>query len=198
VSARLDASQFLVTPGRPLGQLAPGALLVRCPLEGELPAAALPEVRMHQAIYRVRPDVEAICRFQAPALMALSALGRTPRALHGLGAYFAPGAPLFDDPGLVRDLPRATAVARALGLARAIVLRGNGALSVGSSLHAALALAWCLEDAARVELAVLSTGLEPTPYTAAQAAERSSDPRLIERLWDFLVGGEPALAREQR
>ena len=64
--------------------------------------------------------------------MALSTLGLTPRARHGFGAYFAPHAPLYDDPRLVRELGRAPPRwSSSSAPARAIVMRGNGAITVG-------------------------------------------------------------------
>ncbi len=174
VSARLDERTFLVTGPQPLGRtrLVPAAQpLVTCPIEGPLAPGALPEVRIHQEVYRTRPEVGGICRFQSPSVLALSAVGRTPRALHGLGTYFAPAAPLWDDPALVRDPERAAAVVQLLGPARAIVLRGNGAVTVGPSVREAACHAFFLEDAARLELAVLASGETPVPYTAAASAE---------------------------
>lgn len=189
VSARVSGSRFVVTPARPLGHVRLGSPLVSCPIEGPLPAGALPEVLMHQAIYRARADVGGICRFQPAQVIALSTLRRTPRALHGLGAYFAPSAPLYDDPALVRDLARAAAVAGALADSLAIVLRGNGAVTVGAGVREATCHAFFLEDAARVELAALATGEAPTPYTAEQAARRgAADASLYARMWEFLLG----------
>jgi HCOMODA/2-hydroxy-3-carboxy-muconic semialdehyde decarboxylase len=189
VSARLDVRRFVVTPARPLGRVRLYTALVECSLDAPLPPEALPEVRLHLEIYRQRADVGGICRFQSPQLMALSALGRTPRVLHGLGAYFAPAAPLWDDPALVRDPERAAAVVARLGAARAVVLRGNGAVTVGRSPEEAACHAYFLEDAARLELAVLASGEPATPYTADEAARRATaDASLYRRMWEFLMG----------
>ena len=191
VSARLDRERFLVTGPYPLGRIRLGAPLVLCPIDGPLAAGALPEVRIHQEVYRARPAVGGICRFQSPSVLALSAIGKTPRALHGLGAYFAPAAPLWDDPALVRDSERAAAVVTLLGSGRAIVLRGNGAVTVGPSVREAACHAFCLEDAARLELAVLATGQPPIPYTEEQAQKRGAgDPNLYDRMWDYLLGDD--------
>ena len=199
VSARLDERTFLVTGPQPLGRtrLTGGAALVTCPLDGALAPGALPEVRIHQEVYRTRPEVGGICRFQSPSVLALSAVGRTPRALHGLGTYFAPGAPLWDDPALVRDPERAAAVVQLLGTGRAVVLRGNGAVTVGPSVREAACHAFFLEDAARLELAVLASGETPVPYTAEQARKRGAgDQNLYDRMWDFLLGDD-ALANPE-
>jgi HCOMODA/2-hydroxy-3-carboxy-muconic semialdehyde decarboxylase len=191
-SSRIDAEQFMVSPAKPLGLVLPGEAPVIVPVNGALPPGALPEVIAHQNIYRLRADVHGIVRFQSPHVMSLSALGRTPRALHGFGAYFAPYPPLHADPRLIRDAASAVAVAEKLGSARAVVMRGNGAIAVGASIEEALVMAWYLEDAARVELAVLSTGLQGQEYSAAEAKDRAvTAGRLVERMWDWLTAGDP-------
>lgn len=193
-SVRLDDKHCLVTAPRPLGLLGvdePGDMVS---LREPLPEGVLGEVRIHQAIYRRRNDVEAICRITPPTVVTLSTMGVTPRARHGFGAYFAPAPPLWASPALVRDDPSAEGVASALGdQAPAIVLRGNGAVVTGSSLMQAVVLAWYLEDAARVELAVRQAKAEAdgelTPEEAAQRAIWHGG--IAERMWDYLTHGDP-------
>lgn len=192
-SARLDASDFLVSPAKPLLLVADRDALVRVAAAAPLPPEALAEVRIHQQVYARRPDAGGIVRFQSPRLMSLSTLGRTPLVRHGLGSYFAPQPPFWDDPRLARDDATAGAIAAALGNARAIVMRGNGAVAVGRSIEEAVVLAWFLEDAARVELDVLATGHEGRVYDAQEAADRAvTTGRLFERMWDWLVADDPS------
>jgi HCOMODA/2-hydroxy-3-carboxy-muconic semialdehyde decarboxylase len=191
-SARLGEHQFLVSPPKPLGLVAAEDTPVVVSTTGKLPVGALPEVIAHQHIYRQRADVGGVVRFQSPHVMALSALGRTPRALHGFGAYFAPCPPLHSDPRLVRDDKSAAALAEHMGGARAIVMRGNGAITAGASIEEAVALAWYLEDAARVELAVLNTGLEPQIFTAEEVRDRAIDVgSMLLRMWDWMSADDP-------
>src|SRR3546814_18558523 len=95
--------------------------------------------------------------------MSLSTLGITPAARHGLGAYFAPRPPLWDDPRLLRDDASARNLAIALGEARAIVMRGNGAITVGQDLKEAATFAFFLEDAERGERDVRAMGVGTKP-----------------------------------
>ncbi len=193
VSTRLDATRFLVTPPQPLITVEAGAGGTVVEADGELPAGVLGEVRIHREIYRRRPDIGGICRIQPPAVIALSALGRTPRALHGLGTYFAPAPPLWDSPALVRDDNSAAEVAERLGAAAAIILRGNGAVIVGQSLEQAACRAFFLEDAARIEVALLGAGSDSIrPYTAEEVQARAvSAGGLYERMWQYLCFGDP-------
>jgi HCOMODA/2-hydroxy-3-carboxy-muconic semialdehyde decarboxylase len=191
-SARLDENTFVVSPAKPMGLVTADDQPVTVPVRGPLPPGALGEVRLHQQIYRRRADVHGIVRYQSPRIMSLSTLGRTPLPRHGFGSYFAPQAPLWSDTRLIRDDDRAAAAADTLGSARAIVLRGNGAVAVGGSLQEACVMAWYLEDAARIELDVLATGLPGLVLDAEEAAARATTEGLIiERMWEWLTAGDP-------
>jgi HCOMODA/2-hydroxy-3-carboxy-muconic semialdehyde decarboxylase len=191
-SARVAQHQFLVSPPKPLGLVTKNDAPVIVSTTGKLPPGALPEVIAHQHIYSRRAEVGGVVRFQSPHVMALSALARTPRALHGLGAYFAPCPPLHADPRLVRDDKGAAALAERMGGARAIVMRGNGAITAGASIEEAVALAWYLEDAARVELAVLSTGLEAQVFTSEEVRDRAIDVgSMLLRMWNWMSADDP-------
>jgi len=195
-SVRLDARWCLVSPSKPLGLVSDADATIRVPIDGPLPQDVLGEVRIHQQVYRRRPEVGGIVRFQSPKVVSLSALGRTPSALHGFGSYFAPQPPFWGDPRLIRDEARAAAVATALGAARAIVLRGNGAVVVGESLPQACVLAWYLEDAARVELDVLASGLPGQVFDAEESAARATlQGRIFERMWELLTSADPSASQ---
>ncbi len=195
VSVRIGEGEFLVSPPKPLGLVTVGDTTVKVLTVEPLPPGALPEVIVHQQIYRRRPDVGAVVRFQSPHVMALSAAGATPRALHGFGAYFAPCPPLYANPRLVRDSAGATALVEQLADARAIVMRGNGAVTVGAGIEEAVALAWYLEDAARVDLAIRSAGANGLEYTPAEVGDRAiTTGRLYERMWEYLSAADPELA----
>lgn len=190
-SLRLDEASFLVCAAMPMGLIVdePGVVV---PVDGSLPEGVLGEVRAHQAIYRLRPDIRGICRIMPPALMALSTQRIVPRPRHGIGAYFAPAPPLWDDPRLLRDDASAAGLAAAIGAAPAIVMRGNGAIVVADSLEKAVTLAWFLEDAARVELAVRSTGADPDSGLldpAETIARQVFAGGVVERMWAYLTAG---------
>ena len=195
VSIRTAPDRFLVSPARPLGTVALGEAGVEVPLDGDLPAGALPEVRIHREIYRNRPEVGGVCRVQSPSVMALSALRETPRVMHGLGAYFAPKAPLWPGVALVRDDAQAEKVAAMMGDGAAIILSGNGSVTAAASLEEAACLAFFLEDAARIELALLparGAGLDAREYSPDEAAARAIKAGgLFERMWHYLCFGDP-------
>jgi HCOMODA/2-hydroxy-3-carboxy-muconic semialdehyde decarboxylase len=188
-SLRLDAGHFLVCAAMPMGMIGEELGTV-VPVLGPLPEGVLGEVRAHQAIYAQRSDVNAICRIMPPALMALSTQGIVPRPRHGIGAYFDPAPPLWDDPRLLRDNVSATSLADTMGQANAIIMRGNGAIVAVDSLEKAVTLSWFLEDSARVERDIRMMGFAPdtgllTPdETAARQVWAGG---VVERMWAWLT-----------
>lgn len=194
-SARIGDDRFVVSPARPLGLVGPNDQCLEVALDQPLPPGVAGEVRIHQAVYRARPDIGGICRAQPPTVMTLSTARLVPRARHGYSAYFAPAPRLWDDPSLVRDEASASGVANALGDARAIVLRGNGAVTVGATIEEAVVLCWFLEDAARVELALQQLGnAQLTELSEDEAARRATwEGGLMDRMWSYLARGDPEL-----
>jgi HCOMODA/2-hydroxy-3-carboxy-muconic semialdehyde decarboxylase len=186
-SARISDSAFVVSPMLPLGLIRPYERLPTVPIRGPLPDEIPGEVCMHQAIYERRPDVGGICRFHSPILVALSSQQIVPVARHGHGAYFYPAPPYWDRSELVRNPNDARLVAERIGEASAIVLRGNGALTVGEDLRFALALAWFLEDTARVELISRQLGSDVTMSEEEAMTRGRWDGRILERAWQYLT-----------
>lgn len=129
--------------------------------------------------------------------MTLSVARIVPRARHGFSSYFAPAPPLWDDPALVRDEVSASRVAEALTDGPAIVLRGNGALTVGATIQEATVLCWFLEDSARVELdlrKIANAGAPVSELSAAEATRRATwEGALLDRMWAYLTQGDPEL-----
>lgn len=194
VSARNDDVSFLVCAPEPMSLIAPGTAGTVVRLDGPLPEGVLGEVRIHREIYRLRPDVHGIARTMPPKIMSLSVLGLTPKPRHGLGSYFHPAIPLWDDPLLVRDDGAAERLAATLGGSRALVMRGNGLVTAGGSVEEAVVRAWYAEDAARIELDVLAAAGagDARLLTAAEAQARSTwSGRILERMWDYLTAGDP-------
>jgi HCOMODA/2-hydroxy-3-carboxy-muconic semialdehyde decarboxylase len=160
VSARVPLGSagrwaVLLTPTFPaLGEVEAGDLL-ELAATGRMrrgPAGRRPlEAPLHLAVYAARPEVGAVCRLHGPAVAAFAATGAAPPLLHGFGGMVEPVA-WWDDPDLVAGEADAAKVAAALGDAPAMLLAGNGGLTVGADLDQALARAWCLEDRCRVAL----------------------------------------------
>lgn len=187
VSARIGDERLLITPPRPLGSLTLTDRAVTLDrTAGELPDGTPKEAWIHLAVYRARPDVRAICRAQPETATALTSAGVPIRPLHGQGAFLGPEVPVFDDPRLVRDHDRAQALADALGSAPAVLMRGNGAVTVGADVGQAVARMWLLEASARINALAASAGRPRALSTNEQAAWLAAETELLSRLWAHL------------
>jgi HCOMODA/2-hydroxy-3-carboxy-muconic semialdehyde decarboxylase len=187
VSVRLSPDAFLITAPVPLDRPAAAELAVVVDLAAPvLPPGAPAEGHLHAAVYGARPDVQAVCRAHPEAAEVVAASTRPLRPLHGHGVLASASVPVLDDARLVRTRERAMAAAGRLDDATAMLLRGNGAVTVGRSLGAAVARMWALEASARLNLPVLHLeGVrELDPDEIAHWAAMADE--LLGRIWAHL------------
>jgi HCOMODA/2-hydroxy-3-carboxy-muconic semialdehyde decarboxylase len=184
VSCRMSAEQLLITPPMPLGKLTRDSEWTELDLRADtLPAGVPREAWIHLAIARERKDVGAICRAQPPVATALASAGVPIVPLHGQGAFLGSHVPVFDDAVLVRDEARGIALAEQLGEAPALLLRGNGAVTVGANIGEAVARMWVLEASAQMNSVAAAAG-KPAPLSAReQAAWRGVSVEILARIW---------------
>jgi L-fuculose-phosphate aldolase len=162
VSAR-SAGGFLVTPsGMRYADLGPDDV-VRVGLDGQASGARKPssEWRFHRDIYAARPDANGIVHTHGPYSAALACHGRGIPAFHYMVAraggreircapYARFGSQELSDHALA-----------ALAGHRACLLAHHGAIAVGASLDAALALAAEVETLAEMYWRALAVGDPP-------------------------------------
>jgi HCOMODA/2-hydroxy-3-carboxy-muconic semialdehyde decarboxylase len=149
----------------------------------ELPTGVPREAWIHVAIARGRTDVAAICRAQPPVATALASAGVPILPLHGQGAFVGPQVPVFDDAVLVRDEARAMALAERLGGTPALLLRGNGAVTVGADVGEAVGRMWVLEASARMNSVAAAAGTPAPLSDDEQAAWRGVAAEILGRIW---------------
>lgn len=185
VSARDDGGDVLITPPRPLGSLGLDEELPRLSVGvEELPVGTPGEAWIHLAIYAARPEVNAICRAQPPAATAFGVTGTPIRALHGQGAMLGREVSVYDDARLIRSRELGHAAAASLGSAYAMLLRGNGAVTVGATVAEAVARMWVLESSARLNLDAAGLGGAVRELDHEEAsAWFAVAPELLERIW---------------
>jgi HCOMODA/2-hydroxy-3-carboxy-muconic semialdehyde decarboxylase len=189
VSARSGAV-MLITPAADLATVSAGTI-VAVPLDlrdaGPLPAGAPAEAWAHLALYRARADAGAIARAQPASAFAAAASGRARLVpLHGQAAWLGAGVPVHDGARLLRSAELARRAAADLPDGEALLLRGNGALTLGAAPGLAVARMWLLGAACTAWLAAAAAG-PVTPLTAAEIASwRSVAPELLPRLWRHL------------
>ncbi len=160
---------------------------------------------IHAAIYRARPDVEAVVHSHSPAVIPFGvAAGASLRPVFHMAAFLAEGASTFeirDAAGegsdmLIRDAKLGDALAAKLGDAAAVLMRGHGSTVVGGSVPEAVFRAIYLEVNARIQTAACQLG-PVTFLSAAEAANAAAaNAGQIGRAWDLwcseLGSREPA------
>ena len=184
-SVRLDDDRMLITPPVPLRSVDPDCCIaVGLDVDALLPGTPQ-EAWLHLAVYRARPDVHAICRAQPERVTALTAGDVAITPITGHAVLAGAPVPVSPDAVLVRDAAAGARAAAALGQAQALVLKGNGAITVGSDLGAAIARMWLLDRAAR-SVQIAATGV-PQPLADEEIASwRAAAPELLHRIWAYL------------
>jgi ribulose-5-phosphate 4-epimerase/fuculose-1-phosphate aldolase len=190
VSARIPGTdRFFITPRVSLA-LVEESELITMNLDGEVvdgPHAAPFEAWLHTAIMKSRSNVHAIARIHARVANMFSVTDRKLEPVHNHGSFFSGGVPVFQRPDLISTAPLGGQVAQALGDKPAVLLRGNGQVTVGRSLPEAVMMAIYLEEAAEILFGALQIGT-PTPLTSDESARRRVEalpPVDMERAWNF-------------
>jgi HCOMODA/2-hydroxy-3-carboxy-muconic semialdehyde decarboxylase len=185
VSARAGAS-MLITPAADLATVTESTI-VDVPLEAStLPRAAPAEAWAHLALYRARPDAGSIARAQPASAVAAAATTTSLTPLHGQAAWLGESIPVHDSAQLLRSAELAERAARSLPTGEALLLRGNGALTLGVTPGVAVARMWLLSAACDAFVATRAAG-RVEPLTVEEIASwRAVGDELLPRLWRHL------------
>jgi HCOMODA/2-hydroxy-3-carboxy-muconic semialdehyde decarboxylase len=209
VSARAGRA-MLITPAADLAAVTADGLIevpLETPAEGTLagprqgavlPPGAPAEAWAHLAVYRQRPDADAVARAQPPSAFAAAAAAGADggggaiaiRPLYGQAAWLGQQVPVHDDARLLRSPALAGAAAASLPDGEALLLRGNGALTLGAAPGLAVARMWLLALACQAFLDARAAGAAGEAVTPLRPAEveswRAVAPELLPRLWQHL------------
>lgn len=190
VSARIiDSDQFIITPRISLA-LVTEAELLTMNLNGEVVAGNHPapfEAALHSAIMRLKPRINAITRIHARAANMFSVTDRKLEPVHNHGSFFAGGVPVFYLPDLISTPQLGEDVASTIGDQPAVLLRGNGQVTVGRTVPEAVMMAIYLEESAEILHGALQIGT-PIPLTNDESAKRQVEalpPVDLERAWNY-------------
>jgi ribulose-5-phosphate 4-epimerase/fuculose-1-phosphate aldolase len=150
-------------------------------VSGEPPA----ETPLHLGCYRARPDIRSASHFHPLAATAFATVGKPLITAFNAGAPFGKAVPVYDDPDLVRFDEQGSAMAKALGRHRAVLLRGHGVAVVADDVPSCVTLSLYLEENAKRLAYAMAIG-EPKPYTddeIKRVAESLWQPFVIEKTW---------------
>ena len=145
------------------------------------------ELFAHTEVYRIRPDVNAICRFHGKFSLVMSVVRKPLRPVHELALALGREIQVFDSPELIGTPEIGHRMAQSLGAARSLLMQGNGQLTVGASVEEAVVNAIMLETSAEVQWRALCIGepawIEDDEY--ARLAKR--DYEWVKRPWDYYL-----------
>jgi HCOMODA/2-hydroxy-3-carboxy-muconic semialdehyde decarboxylase len=150
---------------------------------------------IHAEIFRARPDVTAVVHSHSPGIIPFGvAQGAKLRPVYHMAGFLgADGPPIFDIRGvagegtdlLIRSSALGAELAKTLGAAPLVLMRGHGATIVGSTLPQAVYRAVYAEADAKLESESLRLGAVNflTPGEA-EATARTLDGQ-VNRAWDL-------------
>src|SRR5262249_36216596 len=154
-------------------------------VEGNYPAPS--ETWLHTAIMKAKPGINAITRIHARVANMFSVTDRKLEPVHNHGSFFAGGVPVFHKPDLVTTPTLGEEVVNVLGEGSAVLLRGNGRVTVGRTIPKAVMMAIYLEEAADVLYGALQIG-PPTPLPPDEWGKPQVEalpPVDMDRAWNF-------------
>lgn len=175
--------------------------LIRMTLDGEIVTDGVEEIYsenvIHRAIYRHRPDVEAVVHGHPDAVIPFTVTDVEIKPVTHQGTPFHEGVPTFEEYDdhrgrMIVTEDEGNRMAEVLGGRRAQLLKQHGANVVGASVREAVLLSTFLISTARHQQAALALG-EPNYFTEPEDAIRSTvedtllKPRTVDRAWDFFV-----------
>ena len=171
---------FVITPsGVPYAAMA-ASDLVECAPNGTPLGDGRPssEWRLHAAIFRARPDAQAIVHTHSPRATALSCARRGIPPIHYMitlaGAGGRSGIPCAPHATFGTEQLAQAAVVTLGAELRAVLLANHGVVALGATLAGAVALVRETENLAGQYLDLLAARLDPVPLTDAELAEAAA------------------------
>ena len=199
-SARVPGEDaFLINPfGLFFNEVSP-ASLVKLDFDGNVVgsgrhAANAAGFVIHGAILRARPDVNCVIHTHTRAGVAISCLADGILPMNQFAIEFHERIGYHDYEGIAFNMDEGERLDRDIKDKIALVLRNHGLLTVGASIPAAFYFTYYLEQTARVQMDVLSTGRTITMPDAAtigttmQQYTSARDPAAAgHRMWPALL-----------
>jgi len=190
MSCRLPGTDhLLINSGKSVRSALTAADIIEIDLDGKPvghDVAPPMEFPLHTAIYRARPDVNAVAHTHPVWSTLFSSVGEPVRPVTMQAAVMGP-VQLFPKTASINNPGLAAEVAQALGPHRVMMLKSHGAVSVGADIVEAFVFAIYLEETARRQYLARAIG---TPY-ALEAGEvdrigtNLRKPHLLRKVWDY-------------
>jgi L-fuculose-phosphate aldolase len=187
-SARRDASSFYINSGASVRGALTEEDIVTVDLDGNLvEGRARPplEFHIHAAVYRARPDVNAVMHTHPQWSTFLTMTGVKYQPVYAQGVLLG-DIPLMDSPLSVNTKPMGEKLAATLGAGPAALLKAHGAVTVGADVVEAFVLAAYLEENAYRQYMAMQIG---DPYVFSEAEQQACREKLwsaslFKKTWD--------------
>jgi L-ribulose-5-phosphate 4-epimerase len=156
-------------------------------VEGEL--SAVGERFIHTKIYAARPDVGSVIHCHPQLATCFSIAGVKILPVYHRAAIFYPAVPIWDYPGQIDKPELGQQLAEALGGGPAILVRGHGAVTVGESPEACVAICAILERTAKMQYIATTLGT-PRPieamYLDGNHIKGQTHKNWVKNIWGYL------------
>ena len=149
------------------------------------------EIAIHIAIFRARPDVQAIVHSHMELAIWFTMMeGVQLMPMRARAIRWRSGIPMDDDPSHIKTELQGDKLARALGPHHAALMRAHGLVLVAESLPALLVDAVHFDENARAQMQVLQAGKRPLGLTEAEFEQIDIGEMRdfhCEKLWKYYV-----------
>lgn len=149
---------------------------------------------IHGEIYKARPDVNAVVHNHSPSVIPFGVTATPLQPLYHMSAFLGGGVPVFDikqaaggsTDMLVRNPGLGRALAQTLGGRPVALMRGHGAVVVGTSVRSAVFRSVYTEMNARLQAQAMALG-GPVTYLDPEEARKAETNvgGTIDRPWEL-------------
>jgi HCOMODA/2-hydroxy-3-carboxy-muconic semialdehyde decarboxylase len=148
---------------------------------------------IHGAIYRARPDVNAVVHSHTESVIPFGVLHVPLRPIFHMAAFLGTDVPVFEIRTVAGDATSlligtqtlGDALARTLGTGSVALMRGHGMVAVAGTVHEAVFRAYYTGRDAALESEALRLG-DPTFLSPGEAkAAAATQSGLVDRSWDL-------------
>ena len=161
---------------------------------------------IHSEIYKARRDVQSVVHSHSPAVIPFGVSDVPMRPISHMGGFLIREVPVFEirEAGgnetdmLIRNKALGSALAKKLGTATVVLMRGHGDVVVGHSIKSAVFRAIYTEQNARLQLDALRLGGKITYLNEVEAAKiGDSNDSQVGRPWEIWTAKALAGAQQR-
>jgi L-ribulose-5-phosphate 4-epimerase len=147
------------------------------------------ETPIHAAVYQARPDVNSVVHIHSQYAILPSIAGKDliPVCHHAM--IFGSVIPVYPDSEKITTFEQARRMVQILGGARAVIMKGHGAVVAESSVEAAFGASERLEQNARlfVDASILGKPIPLPEEKIKRGALKTFSPSAIQKTWSYYM-----------